>query len=187
MLDYQSAESRKYENEANNFASYLLMPANDFREQVRSQPINLELFRHCSTRYGTSFTATVLKWLELTEELAMLVVARDGFVCWSYPSKRARYRRCFLPPGTELPQDVLERAYRSFNDQFNKDGLRVHPGTWHPYLEAVEFIINSDKYDLIIFFIHFPFAALNSFKEYENFKDSSDYLSDKANGLNWKK
>ena len=61
MLDYESPESRKFEAEANKFASYLLMPADDFRAQVGGQPITLDLLGHCANRYGTSFTAAALK------------------------------------------------------------------------------------------------------------------------------
>ncbi|WP_097065482.1 hypothetical protein [Nitrosovibrio sp. Nv4] len=37
---------------------------------------------HCANRYGTSFTAAALKWLELTDQAAVLAVARDGFIYW---------------------------------------------------------------------------------------------------------
>lgn len=41
----------------------------------------------CATRDHASFAATALKWLEITDEAAMLMVVRDEFVRWSHPSK----------------------------------------------------------------------------------------------------
>jgi IrrE N-terminal-like domain len=74
MLDYDSAESKQLETEANKFASFLLMPADDFREQIKGQDITLDMLGHCADRYETSFTATALKWLEITDQAALLVV-----------------------------------------------------------------------------------------------------------------
>ena len=109
MLDYYGEESGQMEKEANVFASYLLMPATDFRQQIDGQTVTLELLGEVADRYQTSFTATALKWLEITEEAAMLVVARDEFVCWSYPSRLARSRRAWLAPGTPVSESAIDR------------------------------------------------------------------------------
>lgn len=66
MLDYHGQASRKMEKEANVFASYLLMPTTDFRQQLDGQTITLELLGQLADRYQTSFTATALKWIEIT-------------------------------------------------------------------------------------------------------------------------
>jgi hypothetical protein len=86
MLDYDGASSKKLEGEANRFSSFLLMPINDFKAQLDGHKISLEVLGRCAKRYGTSFTATALKWIEFTNEAAVLIVARDEFICWSYPS-----------------------------------------------------------------------------------------------------
>ena len=51
MLDYQGAPSRKMEKEANVFASYLLMPATNFRQQIGDQTITLKLLGQVAGRY----------------------------------------------------------------------------------------------------------------------------------------
>ena len=79
MLIWDPAYERR-EAEANQFASYLLMPIDDYRRQVDDRSIDLNLFSFCADRYGVSLTAAILKWLEFTPEFAALVVSCDGFI-----------------------------------------------------------------------------------------------------------
>lgn len=185
MLDYNSAASKKLEAEANKFASFLLMPANDFREQIKGQAVTIDLLGHCATRYGASFTATALKWLEITDEAAMLVVARDEFVCWSYPSTLASRKGAYLPPKTPVPQSAIDRlsgaAARSRNQ-----GCRVQPGVWHATMEADESAIVSDQFELAIFLIRFPAARTVEHAE-EPEEDAFSFLAERADGFNWTK
>ena len=155
MLDYESTESKKIESEANKFASYLLMPINDFREQIQGQAVTLDLLGHCAERYGTSFTATALKWLEFTDKAALLVVARDDVICWSYPSKLAGKRGAYLQPGTPVPQSALDRLNHVDTKRVNQS-CRVSQGIWHSEMEAEESVIISDNFDLAIFLVQFP-------------------------------
>ncbi len=159
MLDYHGEASQKMEKEANVFASYLLMPATDFRKQIDGRTITLELLGGVAERYQTSFTATALKWLELTGEAAMLVVARDEFVCWSYPSKLASSRRAWLAPGTSVPESAIERL-KSAAKHSGNSWCRVPAGIWHPTLEGEESAIVSDQFELTIFLIRFPDARV---------------------------
>lgn len=187
MLDYNSTESKKRESEANQFASCLLMPMDDFREQIKGQTITLDVLGHCAERYGTSFTATALKWLEFTDKAALVVVARDDFICWSYPSKLARSQRVYLPPGTHVPQSALDRLNKVGDIKRQNKICSVPRGVWHSEMEAQEFIILSDQFDLAIFLIQFPTAKRVIEHEEEDEEDSFTFLSNKAQGYNWTK
>ncbi|NMG50031.1 ImmA/IrrE family metallo-endopeptidase [Azoarcus communis] len=183
MLDYYGDASRKLEKEANVFASYLLMPATDFRQQIDGQTISLELLGAVADRYETSFTATALKWLEITPEAAMLVVARDEFICWSYPSRQASSKRAYLPPGTEVPATAIERLQTATNHSGN-NWCSVPPGVWHPSLEAEEAVIVSDQFELTIFLVRFP-SVREVVHEEETEHDSFDVLAGLAQGFDW--
>ena len=167
MIDYESPISKKLESEANKFASYLLMPVNDFRIQIDGQVVTLALISHCAARYGTTFTATALKWIDLTDEAAMLVVARNEFICWSYPSKLARRLNCYLPPSTAVPQSSLDWSNRSRNNGTKNTIRRVSPGVWHNTLEAEESVIVSDQFELMIFLVRYPSSGLIEHEEEE--------------------
>jgi len=184
LLAYGDTASLAYEAEANRFASYLLMPIDDFRAQVGKEIASLDLLGHCADRYQVSFTAATLKWLEFTDEAAMVVVARDGFVCWSYTSKSARKLKVYLPPGSTLPEIGGGSSLPS--SDMRNTGHEVSPGVWHPKLGAIESVILSDKFDLSIFLIQFPDANLIAHEEPEE-NDSFDFLSARAEGLLWGK
>lgn len=185
MLDYYGEASRTLEKEANVFASYLLMPATDFRQQVEGQAVSLELLGAIADRYQTSFTATALKWLEMTSEAAMLVVARDEFVCWSYPSRLASSKRAYFPPGTPVPESAIQGLHTSASNSQN-NWRSVPAGVWHPSLEADEAVIVSDQFEQVIFLVRFPSARVVVHEE-ETEQDSFDVLTERAEGLGWGK
>ncbi|SKA21047.1 ImmA/IrrE family metallo-endopeptidase [Novilysobacter spongiicola] len=74
---------------ADTFASYLLMPLDDFRLQLGTQPISIDLLMHLSSRYGVSPMAAALKWAEIERKRMVVVAARDGFVLWAKSSPSA--------------------------------------------------------------------------------------------------
>lgn len=183
LLDYYSDLSRRIEKEANMFASYLLMPADDFRRQLNGGTITLEALGNLASRYQTSLTATTLKWLELTNEPAMLVMARDDFVCWSYPSASARRAGGYLSPGYPIADEVVERT-RVLRNRSRHEWMHVPPGVWHPSMEAEEAMINSDKYDMTIFLVRFPSARFVDHDD-EIDTDAFDGLEKLGNGQGW--
>lgn len=95
MLQWESDE-RKIESEADVFASTLLMPADDYRQQISNKAVDLELLDLCASRYGVSLTAAVLKWLEFTPQRAVLVVSRDGYIRWARSSQSALKSGAYL-------------------------------------------------------------------------------------------
>lgn len=79
------------ETEANVFASFLLMPLDDFRSQVAAHRPSIDMLKHCSDRYGVSLMAVALKWTEIAAKRAVVVAMRDGFVLWAR-SNAAAYK-----------------------------------------------------------------------------------------------
>lgn len=86
MLDWRSTLGA-IEAEANTFASFLLMPLDDLRAQIRGQAISLDLMRRLSDRYEVSITAAILKWLSITDQRAMIVIGKEGFIDWAWSSE----------------------------------------------------------------------------------------------------
>lgn len=142
--DAGTYQEREYE--ANRFASYLLMPIDDFRKQVESSPTTIEVLRGCAHRYNVSLTAATLKWLEFTLENAALVVSRDGFVLWTSASQSAQHARRFRT-GTPIPRNCAAQSFRCGAVEA-REGVTVAPGEWHDTLPTREFLIRSDRYDL---------------------------------------
>lgn len=97
----------RIEEEADTFASYLLMPMDDYRRQVAGCDIDLDLLRHVTDRYGVSLTAAIRKWIEFTEHRAAMVVGRDGFALWGRASDIAYRSGIFIRSGMPIPEDSV--------------------------------------------------------------------------------
>lgn len=113
MHDWDSKE-RILESEADLFASFLLMPLDDFRLQIQGQKISIDLLRHCAERYGTSMMAVALKWLEIAPGRVVVVAARDGFILWARSNKAAFKSGAYLPTRKKTmevpPLSLVNRA-----------------------------------------------------------------------------
>ena len=175
LIDYGGKDSLKREEEANIFASYLLMPLNDFREQVGHEPATLDLLSYCADRYQVSLTAAALKWLEFTDERAVLVVARDEFILWARSSKSALRSGVFFRKGAPLPAGSL--ALAQFQGQTNLRDAVLSEGVWVANEAVREMAISSDRYDLTISLLTLGRTSTVSFHEDEKIEDLADDIS----------
>jgi hypothetical protein len=96
MADWDEARNR-IEGEANTFASYLLMPLDDFRTQIKGRSIDIDVMTELADRYAVSLTAAILKWMTITDKRAMIVVGKEGFIDWAWFQRTAVKVRGFLP------------------------------------------------------------------------------------------
>ena len=99
---WKAAEKQR-EEEADTFASYLLMPLDDYRKQVDGLEMTRGLLGHITDRYGVSLLAAVRKWIEFTDRRAAMVVATDGFALWGRASRAAFKSGVFIASGMEIP------------------------------------------------------------------------------------
>ena len=155
MLRWDS-EYGRIEQQANAFATTLLMPLDDFRRQVepRIRP-SLDDIGECAERYGVSLTAATLRWLEYTERRSVLVVSRDGFVLWSRSSSRAHKTGAFFRtanrPPVALPEMSLPMRLDCLDDG---KGVATHDsGVWFDE-PCEETVLLSDRYDFVISLLH---------------------------------
>jgi len=175
VLDEDGYRYRQREKEANVFASYLLMPMNDFREQIKGQTISLDLLGHCADRYRVSLIAAALKWLEFTKDIAMLVVARDGFTLWSKSSSSAKQKHLWWRSGRAVPNNALIAQTLTAG---RPDPVVHPPGVWSYYDPTTELAIMSDQYDLQIALVLYPDTSAGPCHYETNPHDAFDfYLS----------
>lgn len=156
MLDWKS-ERGQVEVQANTFVSFLLMPLDDFRAQIRSQDITMDLMRHLSDRYEVSITAAILKWLGITDKRAMIVIGINGFIDWAWSSDlliksgifyRARQQVVPLPEKSlAVCQDI------SIN---NTTGVVHAKGIWLGNEEVREMTVFSPRNEMSISLLLYP-------------------------------
>jgi Zn-dependent peptidase ImmA (M78 family) len=70
------------EREANLFASELLMPKRMFTEAASGMEPDLDSVKLLTQRFGTSLTATGLRFLDCTVEPCAIVCSQNGLVQW---------------------------------------------------------------------------------------------------------
>ncbi|MES2580505.1 MAG: ImmA/IrrE family metallo-endopeptidase [Pseudomonadota bacterium] len=154
-----STEEKDIESEADEFASYLLMPFDDFRKQLNDS-VDLDLLGHCAIRYGVSLTAAILRWLEITEVKAVLIISRSGFMKWAWSSKTAfKAGAFFRTKQNTIPIPLNSLAANELIKQERK-GVNIPGRTWFRHAEATmdlkEMKIISDNFDYVITLLILP-------------------------------
>jgi len=139
-----------------------LMPLDDYRKQVTAT-VDLDLFGHCADRYGVSLTAAILKWLQYTDEMAVLVMSNDGFINWSWSSEPAfkagaffRTRNNVIPvPTGAIAQDAIIKH--------NRQGIEIPCSIWFPHaaphIALREMKIHAEQYDSVLSLLCLPRAT----------------------------
>lgn len=157
------------EKEANEFASYLLMPRNDFETILADKEITLHLLQEIADHFKVSLTAAILKWLSFTSKRAMIVVGVEGFIDWVWSSDPLRKSGVYLQPkkeAIELPTQSLAVQYDEAFD--NESGIMHKAGIW-PFNEDVrEMTIVADSYDMTITLLMFSDDPPNKFAYHED-------------------
>lgn len=152
MLNW-SKDERDIEAQADLFASYLLMPLDDYRKQIDAL-VDLDLFGHVADRYGVSLTAAILKWLEYTSDKAIIVMSNDGFLNWAWSSEPAAKAGAFFRTRTQtIPVPNGSLAADSSVRQ-NKKGVEIPATVWFRHADRNmmlrEMKITSDQYDAVL-------------------------------------
>jgi len=151
------SEYKQIEHEANTFAAYLLMPFDDYRRQIKSSAVvTFDMLSQCAERYEVSLVAASLRWLAYTEQRAVLVVSRDGFILWARSSKSALKSGCyFKTSGRAIPLPALSIAAHSNSVADARVGVNHPTGIWFPE-PCHEMSIVSENYDFTLSLIQLP-------------------------------
>lgn len=173
------AEYKQVEQEANTFASYLLMPLDDFRRQLDPRTIaTFDHLSHCAEHYEVSLVAATLRWLLYTERRAVLVVSRDGYVLWARSSQPAFKSGAYIR--TSGPPVPLHEASVAAHPDAYPDarlGVNLPAGVWFPE-PCQEMSLISESYDFTLSLIQLaPGGSSNRYFESED-EDATEDLGE---------
>lgn len=150
------------ESEADQFASTLLMPLDDFRRQVDDQSVNFELLGCCAERYGVSLTAAALRWIEIAPKRAILVASRDDHMLWAKSNDAAFRSGAYFATRKhtiELPGEALahsKNAWATSQQQTTRAQL------WFPHeptnMTVIEMTKIAEQYDYTLTLLLLPDA-----------------------------
>lgn len=158
MLNWDPDE-KDIESQADRFASHLLMPLHDYREQV-SDTVDLDVLGHCANRYGVSLSAAILKWLDHTDQKAVLIHSRDGYMNWSWSSHPAWKAGAFFK--TKQAPVPLPYGSLALDDSIaqEKKGQSVPARIWFEHadkeLPLREMKLTSERYDVVLTLLVLP-------------------------------
>jgi len=114
-----------YEQEADSFASGLLMPAKLYRRALNGFEDGLVGVKALADLCQTSLTATAIRYAELTEAASAIIISTGktvDFACLS-PAMKGFAGLTWLRPGDLLPRGTLTANFNTQRAQFNEDEL----------------------------------------------------------------
>lgn len=157
MLNWYSGND--IEAEADKFASYLLMPLNDFRRQL-DRKVNLDMLSNCADRYGVSLTAAILKWLSYTDEKAVLIMSNDGFMNWASSSDPAMRAGAFFKTRNNTIPIPNSSLAANDNVLVSSIGEKIPVKRWFQHAdsdsELTEMKLFSEQYDSTLTLLLLP-------------------------------
>lgn len=161
-IETGDGNERDIELEADQFASTLLMPLDDFRRQVDRQTISFDLLGHCADRYGVSLTAAALRWIEIAEKRAVLVASRDDHLLWAKSNEAAFKSGAYFATRkhtVELPPDALAHS-RNCTEPSQTETARAR--RWFPRepdsMSLTEMTVVAGQYDYTLTLLLMPDA-----------------------------
>jgi Zn-dependent peptidase ImmA (M78 family) len=108
-----------HEQQANEFASELLMPEVLFKSKIAGKKLNIGLIEEVSLYFKVSLTATFLKYITLGDYPLMVIFVDDGIIKWKKCSADFPFK--FIPYNSSVP------AWTVAGDYFNRNVLEAKP------------------------------------------------------------
>jgi Zn-dependent peptidase ImmA (M78 family) len=171
------SEYRQIEHQANKFAANFLMPLDDFRRRIDSRyEVNIDQLSACADRYGVSFIAACMRWIEYTERRAVMVISKDGYILRARSSQRAlKTGAYFRTSGT--PIEVSARAVALHNDAVRGRVCVEHASNVWLNEACSEIAVVSDQYEFTVSLLQLSNTVEYSRDEVEETRE--DDLSDR--------
>lgn len=172
------------EAEANEFAANLLMPLDDFRNQIDAAHFpDLEYLSICAERYGVSLIASILRWLSFTSKQAILVISRDEFVLWARSSEAALKSCLYFKTQDRAPVPLPASALACQRGKIvGHSGSVEHAGNVWLKQSCREQVVFSDVYDFTISLLFFEDRDYLSHGFDEMEEDTYDRFNRRAPG-----
>jgi len=134
------------EEEANTFASWLLMPSNIVRDEFDGIDWNTPSLSQIGTRFECSLQASALRFVSLSSEPIAFVVSRDGMINWACKSKSAPFMTAYKF-GDELPEKShASLCFSGLESDLNNSNTGLHWNSYTPSTESQYFDYSGQGY-----------------------------------------
>ena len=156
-----SYKSSAYEIEASIFAGGLLMPKEPFRRSAANRPPKHEVITELANGFGTSLTATALRFVETSKDYCVFVVSENNRIRWWRASESFGNHDLWIDAKSQLPRQ--SPASKFFRDgMLSSEAVEVDAVDWFGVLEGLdcnfvfEQAIPLPKYGQVISMIWLP-------------------------------
>lgn len=140
--DFLSYRNSDIENEANIFASEILMPEKLFLPRCDVEKPTIAYIVELSKLFKTSLTATAVKFAELSYENCMVVFSKDKKIVW-FRSSRDFYLR--VNPGSSINENTY--AYDCCPSNPTSGGMQqVDSSSWSSEEPSGNFVFEDSVY-----------------------------------------
>lgn len=117
------------EEEANLFASELLMPSSQYRLKVNGKKMSLALINDVSSYFNVSKLSAFLKYVSLGDYPAMVIFMENGLVKWKDYSSDFPFK--YLPYDSAIPAYTVAGDY-FYHNSFESEPEKVDAIEWFP-------------------------------------------------------
>jgi len=117
------------EEEANTFASELLMPSNDFKREIEGERMSLELIDDVSQYFKVSKLSAFIKYVSLGDYPVMVIYMEDGVVRWKDHSSDFPFQ--YLAYNSKIPP-LTVAGDCFYHNSIESEPERVDAIEWFP-------------------------------------------------------
>lgn len=148
------------EEEADFFASCILMPENFFRKVARPKKFSFDTIIGLANEFKTSILATVLRFVEVGSHDVLIVVSERNIVKWfakskEFPNWKFRFKvKQPLPPNT-VAGEYFTKPNSKYTEVEDVDPDSWFFPTWNPKTQMHEQCYYSESYGFVISLIWF--------------------------------
>ncbi len=102
---------KKLEQDANEFASALLLPEHFFQPLCNEEDPSIAIIENLADQFSTSLTATACRYIEFSEEPVAIVCSEENHIKWVFQSNELKEFGVFINSRRKL--DIRSIAARS--------------------------------------------------------------------------
>lgn len=147
--------SPSLENEANEFASHLLMPDQFYSPLCKEADPNLSVIRDLADKFRVSLTAAALRFIRISKEPLALVISSSSFIRWFEANEDFLKLGLFVDVGNPLGRETV--AFRTFQGIPIPARPRqvvlsawMRPGHYHPKATLSEQSLSMPSYKSVL-------------------------------------
>lgn len=133
-----------HEDEANQFAAELLMPESLFKAQIEKKQFNIQLMRTVAEFFGTSITATILRYRDIGKFPLAIVFSENKIIKWVSFSDDFVLR--FIPLNEKIPENSVAEDY-FYCGKLPSEPDVIYAKDWFSYHPNIKRYVEMEMYE----------------------------------------